>query len=128
MNTKNNLALIGILVLILAIVVVVMVFAGSQTKSDPATDAFAKYLASKNVTMYGAYWCAHCQNQKKSFGSSFQFVPYVECTKDTAKCTAAGVEYFPTWIFPDGNKLVGEISLEDLAKASGYELPITSNK
>ena len=31
--------------------------------------------------MYGAYWCPHCQAQKKVFGESFQYVPYVECTQ-----------------------------------------------
>ena len=31
-------------------------------------DTFAKCLASKDVVVYGAYWCPHCQNQKKLFG------------------------------------------------------------
>jgi hypothetical protein len=127
MNNKNTFVLAGVLVLILAVIVLAIIFTGGQTKSDPAIDAFAQYLASKKVTMYGAYWCAHCQNQKKLFGNSFQYIPYVECTEDTAKCAAAGIEGFPTWILPDGTKLVGEQSFENLAKASGYQFSVTSD-
>ena len=69
--------------------------------------------------MYGAYWCSHCQNEKRAFGDSFRFVPYVECTRETAKCAAAGIEGFPTWIFPDGRKLVGEQGLRRISQESG---------
>jgi len=34
-------------------------------------DAFAKCLASRQVTMYGLYWCEHCAEQKKMFGLHF---------------------------------------------------------
>ena len=33
-------------------------------------DSFAKCLAGENVTMYGAYWCPHCKEQKSLFGKS----------------------------------------------------------
>ena len=35
-------------------------------------------MASKQVKMYGAYWCPHCAEQKEVLGSSYRFV-YVEC-------------------------------------------------
>lgn len=88
--------------------------------------AFAQCLADKKVTMYGAYWCQHCQNQKALFGDAFKLVPYVECTENTKLCTEKGIEGFPTWLVPDGKggetKLEGEQTFDDLAKASGCVL------
>src|SRR3989344_9601925 len=60
-------------------------------------DDFAKCLATNNVTMYGAYWCAHCKSQKEMFGNSFQYVKYVECTEDVALCLENKIEAYPTW-------------------------------
>ncbi len=102
-------------------------------KNEPVSlfnlDGFAKCLAEKQVTMYGAYSCVHCQNQKKMFGDSFQYVPYVECTQEPKKCMDAGVQAFPTWINAveatdaAAPKLTGEVSLEKLAAFSGCTLP-----
>ena len=33
-------------------------------------DSFAQCLAQKEITMYGAVWCPHCQAQKKEFDNS----------------------------------------------------------
>ncbi|MFH1162371.1 MAG: thioredoxin domain-containing protein [Candidatus Jorgensenbacteria bacterium] len=116
--------------IILAIFVVILIFAflflnsrGTGKYSDEALNAFAQCLAAKNVTMYGAYWCSHCQNQKAMFGSSFKHVPYVECTTEPQKCLAAKVEGYPTWVLADGTQLAGERPLETLAAASGCALP-----
>ncbi|MDP3948777.1 MAG: hypothetical protein Q8Q17_02410 [bacterium] len=93
-------------------------------------DSFAQCLASKGITMYGAEWCSHCQNEKNRFGDSFRFVPYVECPADPNRCLSAGVNAYPTWIFPaslaDGpgdKKLVGEQGLQKLSDESGCPLP-----
>jgi len=123
MSTKNTLILVGVLVLIVVAIVLIAVFAGGSTKLNPAVDTFAKCLASKNAVMYGAYWCPHCQNQKKLFGSSFQYVPYVECTQDVAKCTAMNVQGYPTWIFSDGSRVEGEQSFQDLSNKTGCPAP-----
>ncbi len=99
-------------------------------KNRPSTDtgpnkydSFAQCLAEKKVTMYGAVWCTHCQNQKKEFGSAFKYVPYVECPENTKICTEKNIEGFPTWLTEDGRKLVGEQSFEKLAELSGCVLP-----
>jgi len=100
-----------------------------QENNVPKTDvvALAQCLASKKVTMYGAYWCSHCQNQKALFGDAFKYVPYVECTENEKSCTSKGVQGFPTWLVPDASgvetKLEGEQSFEALSKAS--ECPLT---
>jgi hypothetical protein len=81
----------------------------------------AQCLTQKGVIMYGAYWCPHCQNQKKAFGSDQQFIKYQECDPkgaggDRKACLEAGVTSYPTWGFPGQGNLVGEQSVADLAK------------
>lgn len=110
---------VGILVLVLIAVSLVWYFASGSAKPNPALDGFAQCLASKNVTMYGLYSCPHCQDQKKAFGGSFQYVPYVECTQNAAKCTAMNIEKVPTWIFADGSRVEGVMSFGELSDKSG---------
>ena len=111
----------------LAAIIVGGVWLGGRTSNDAPSplDDFAKCLEQNEVTMYGADWCPHCQNEKKEFGSAFQYVPYVECPKNPKKCLDMGVDGYPTWIFKDGHKLVGEQGLEKLARESGCALPTT---
>lgn len=97
---------------------------GAKKEAEPGKyDTFAKCLAEKQVTMYGAAWCSHCQNEKKAFGASFKYVPYVECPDNPKVCLDKGVNGYPTWIFPDGKKLEGEQGLLNLSKESGCPLP-----
>lgn len=91
-------------------------------------DDFAKCLTESGAKMYGAYWCPHCAEQKKMFGSSVKYIPYVECdprgdNANEAACDAAGVDSFPTWIFADGSKIGGTTSLRQLSIKTGCELP-----
>lgn len=89
-----------------------------QIEAPGQYDAFAQCLADKDVTMYGAAWCAHCQSQKKLFGNSFRLIPYVECPENTQLCIDKEINGYPTWILPDGKKLEGEQTLEKLAQES----------
>jgi hypothetical protein len=120
MNKKAIIITTIILVLLIAGIIVIY-------PKNPATpgklDEFAKCLRDKGVTMYGAYWCSHCQNEKKAFGDSFKFVPYVECTEDSQKCISAGVQNYPTWTFPAGRKFEGEQGLQKLSQISDCPLP-----
>ena len=88
--------------------------------------ALAQCLSDKGATMYGAEWCSHCQAEKARFGDASTFVPYVECPQEPDKCLAAGIEGYPTWIFADGRKLVGEQGLEKLAQVSGCQFGTSS--
>ena len=90
-------------------------------------DAFAQCLATKQVAMYGLYWCDHCAEQKKMFGSSFQHITYVECgikgsRAEEPACIQAGVKNFPTWKFSDGSMVEGIKPLEFLSEKSGCSL------
>lgn len=85
-------------------------------------DVFAKCLKEEGVTMYGADWCPHCQNEKNAFGDSFKFVPYVECPDNPKLCIEKGINGYPTWILRDGKRLEGEQGIEKLSKESGCPL------
>lgn len=83
-------------------------------------DQLATCLTQKGVKMYGAYWCVHCQAQKKAFGTSFAKINYIECslpggTGQTEACIQAKIESYPTWEFGDGERITGEIKLDQLA-------------
>lgn len=117
---QNNL-IIGAIVVVIVIIGIYYFY--PKNVASGKYDSFAQCLASKNITMYGAYWCPHCQNEKRAFGDSFRYVPYVECTEDVQKCLNAGIRGYPTWIFPDGNKLVGFQELQKLSEASSCPLP-----
>jgi hypothetical protein len=112
-------------ILIIMAVILLLIFWQRSGVKAPASalDSFAQCLADKGAVMYGADWCLHCQNEKKAFGESFKFIPYVECPDDPQRCLAAGIKGYPTWIFPDGKKLLGEQGIEKLSEESGCLLP-----
>jgi hypothetical protein len=140
----NNKVIVIVIVVALPLLVFCLWYFSATASPYGNLPAFAACLRDKQVTMYGTYWCPHCRNEKARFGSSFKFVPYVECTQEVAKCTAANVTGYPTWIFPDlpdslrqpdktsflagdskqagGRRLEGDQSLETLARESGCTL------
>lgn len=105
-----------------AVIVLAVWYWKSPAKPAGALDSFAQCLREKQITMYGAYWCPHCQSEKQAFGSSFKYVPYVECTEETQKCLDAGIRGYPTWIFPEDKRLEGELGLEKLSRESACPL------
>lgn len=64
-------------------------------------DEFAKCLTDKDFVMYGAVWCSHCKEQKNMFGSSFQYINYVECPDNINLCKEKGVDGVPAWEIQD---------------------------
>ena len=91
-------------------------------------DTFASCIKDSGALFYGAFWCPHCQNQKAMFGSSAKLLPYVECSTPDGKsqlplCTDAGVTGYPTWLFVDGTRESGEVSLEKLSEKTNCPLP-----
>ena len=123
MNQKNIFILI-ICLLILGTIATVLIQSRGSTVPSTKYDTFAECLASKKLTMYGAVWCSHCKAQKALFGDSFKYASYVECTENPNECLAKGVEQYPTWIDANGQKYVGEQSLEKLSEISSCVLPI----
>ncbi|MAG50706.1 hypothetical protein CL621_03675 [archaeon] len=105
---------------IFSFLVILVVLSGCSQGSSKY-DTFAKCLTEKRVTMYGTEWCSHCQNQKKAFGDSFQFINFVDCDRNKDICLEKGIRGYPTWII-DGKAYPGEQRLERLASLSGCEL------
>lgn len=125
MSSSQSKAVITLATLVL-VVLPIVIWAKLSWKSPQAGqyDDLVKCLAAKNVKMYGAYWCVHCQNIKKAFGSSWQYIKYIECSLpggkgQTQECNEAGIKGYPTWVFGDGEQLSGEVKLKQLAEKSG---------
>ena len=104
-QTKFILFIVGIIVLVGGI--------GFFVSRDPGKfDEFAKKLTDGGAKFYGAFWCSHCQAQKKEFGSSQKYLPYVECsnTDNSPKqvCLDDKIEGYPTWSFGNGIRLTSD--------------------
>jgi thiol-disulfide isomerase/thioredoxin len=132
MNNKRNIKIfvliIGLLILG-TIATVLLRSGGSSAPIEPGKyDAFATCLKDKGAVFYGAFWCAHCQAEKKLFGSSQKLLPYVECSLPSGQgqtqiCIDKKIESYPTWTFADGSQLNGEIPLQQLADKTSCVLP-----
>jgi len=119
--TSKHLAIVAIVAVAAVAVYFIGVYLTGRATEVGKYDDFAKCLTEKGVTMYGAEWCSHCKNQKKMFGSSFQYVNYVECPKNPNLCNSKGIQGYPTWEI-DGELYSGERPLESLSSLSGCPL------
>ncbi len=123
---KNSVAIFWLIIILL---IVVGVGSSFYVGSKPGKyDTFAQCLKDKGVIFYGAFWCPHCQATKRMFGSSQRLLPYTECSTPNGQdqlqvCKDAGVQSYPTWVFPDGTRLNGERTMAELSSASGCQLP-----
>jgi thiol-disulfide isomerase/thioredoxin len=131
---KIFILIIGLLVLG-TIATVVVQSSGTSVPSGPGKyDAFAQCLKDKGAVFYGAFWCPHCQAQKKAFGSSAKLLPYVECSTADANgqtqiCIDKKIQSYPTWELADGTRIPDDspdgagVKLETLAAKTGCILP-----
>ncbi len=99
-----------------------------ETNKPSVYSEFAQCIADSGAKFYGAFWCTHCQSQKKMFGSAAKLLPYIECSTPDAKslfpiCTEKKIESFPTWDFADGSRQTGEMQLSALAEKTKCVLP-----
>ena len=122
-NQKLNKVFGGLLIVLIFVAFSIWFAEAFKNVPQGKYDNFAQCLTDKGVTMYGADWCPHCQNEKKAFGDSFRLITYVECPDNPQQCTDANVENYPTWILSDARRLVGEQGLEKLSEESGCILP-----
>jgi len=121
-KSRNRLIWVGIAV------VAILAYVGFWYYSNHRYDEFAKCLSTKQVKMYGLYWCPHCIEQKEKFGKAFQYVPYVECAikgsrELTPECKAAGVKLFPSWQFGTNPPVEGIFPMQELSDKTGCSLP-----
>ncbi len=123
----NKQTLISI-VIVVAVVIAGLVILPKQSNKPGQYDELAACIASKGATFYGAFWCPHCAEQKKMFGTSVSKLPYVECSTPDAKgqtpiCIEKGIQSYPTWDFMDGSRLTGPQTPATLAEKTGCPMP-----
>ncbi len=99
----------------------------SKVDNSGKLDKFAQCISESGAVFYGAFWCPHCQDQKKEFGSASGYLPYVECSNtdnsQTQACADKKIMSYPTWVFTDGSELTGKLSFETLADKTKCALP-----
>ena len=88
------------------------------------------------------FWCPHCAKVKKSFGTSFDYIDYVECDPkcDVAQgeavpafchgheghseeCLDKGIDKYATFEFSDGSRISGEPTFQELGEKSNCPVP-----
>jgi len=100
-----------------------------SSASRPGTLALAEHLTAKGATMYSAYWCPHCHEQKEMFGKEAAAkLKIVECAPDgrdsqAALCKSKNIQGFPSWEI-NGKIDSGVKPLAKLAELSGYKGPL----
>ena len=90
--------------------------------SPPEAIALAKCLTAKGAKLYSANWCGACRYQKDLFGKEAVkelAIVDVDRKENRAECKRLKIRCIPTWIMPDGKKLEGARSLNELARKSG---------
>jgi len=119
--------------LFLLLPLVGLVTLGVWTRVEAASLAnFGRCLKHSGAVFYGASWCPHCRSQRAALAEAMDQVRYVECAVpgdpegSASECRSANVNSYPTWIFGDGSRLSGELSLGRLAAKTGCELPAGS--
>ena len=79
-NIKIFVSVIGLIILGTIGTVLLRAKSNNIPPAPGKYDVFATCLKDKGAVFYGAFWCSHCQDQKKLFGSSAKLLPYVECS------------------------------------------------
>jgi len=127
-SNTGMLVLFGVIILVLILVLIFSFSGGGADYSVAEVDAFAQCITEQGAIMYGAFWCPHCARTKKMFGSSFQYVEYVECdprgdNEQSERCIAEGIEEYDTWVFADGSRHISEPTFEELSAKTGCPVP-----
>lgn len=125
---KTTYIYVGLVVLLLVgIVTLRNISKDTETAVDTPFDTFAQCLTDAGAKFYGAYWCPHCQAQKKLLQNSKK-IPYIECSTpngqaQTQICIEEKITGYPTWKFADGTVGDGEQTLQELSDKTSCALP-----
>ena len=80
-------------------------------------DDFARCLSRERATYYTASWCPYCARQNDMFGAAVRYLRTVDCSHG-----CASISSFPTWVFADGSRFSGVVSLAPLGSRTGCRL------
>lgn len=128
MSMKKNKSWIGWTIGVIIFAGIIWLLVSVQGAQAGPYKEFAQCLDEAGAKFYGAYWCPHCNDQKKMFKGAASSLPYIECAIPGGQgqmqvCVDAGIEGYPTWIFEDGERMSGAIPLEVLAEKTSCALP-----
>lgn len=110
---KKTLAIrIFLFALIVVAIVVIMRVVVKASMVTGKYDSFATCLVKKDLKFFGAFWCPHCQAQKREFGGSAKLLPYIECSTPDGQgvkpiCQDNKIEGYPTWVYPQAITVEG---------------------
>jgi len=123
MNTKSFIIFIAVVIFIVG---GIGIFMNRDSFKPSKLEPFAQCIKDSGAEFYGAFWCTHCQDQKKEFGNASKLLPYIECSNidntQTQVCKDKKIESYPTWIFKDGTTLKGKLDLQTLASKTSCTL------
>jgi len=130
MSNNNKVFLLFSILVVFTLGIIFIFSPNTNARTD--LDDFTKCIKEKGAVFYGAFWCKFCQNQKNMFGTSKNIIPYQECSTPSGntqvkECNDKNINTFPTWVFLDGTRLTGVVSLENLALKTGCTLPVKSD-
>jgi thiol-disulfide isomerase/thioredoxin len=132
---KNVKIFISVIVLLILGTIATALLQSTAVPPGPGKyDEFATCLKDQGAVFYGAFWCPHCQSQKKLFGSSQKLLPYIECSTADGRgqlqiCKDKGIQNYPTWMLKDGTLIPNDstngsgVKLETLAAKTSCVLP-----
>jgi|SRR3989344_106005 len=114
-------------IIIVAVIILFGYLYLTRNSDEPGKyDSFAQCLKDSGAKFYGSYQCIHCKTQKDMFGNSADLLPYIECGAlggpQSLVCQQAGITSYPTWDFPDGERISGSLSFDVLSKHTNCTL------
>lgn len=127
-NMKKKYKLRYVVIGLLGVALLIAISLYFKANQEPGKlDSFAKCLKNSGAKLYGASWCPHCQNQKAIFEKSAKYLPDIECAGPGGKginsiCREAKITGYPTWVFADGSRVSGEMSLAELSEKTACQL------
>ncbi|MEO1619121.1 MAG: peptidylprolyl isomerase, partial [Planctomycetota bacterium] len=99
----------------------------AEGEAMPDLVQFAQAIAGTNTRLYGAAWSSQTTEQMQLFADGANELPFVEVTNPDGTVNDAGImnniTQVPTWIFDDGSRAVGVLSLEELSQRTGISIP-----
>ena len=112
-------------VIFLILLLSVVFLTGCTQEADSRADALVSHMEKTGVKMYGAFWCGHCEQQKKTLGESVKNI-YIECDargddEQAELCIEKGIEGYPTFELSDGSFISGVHSIDELIEITGFE-------
>ncbi|VVB79439.1 Uncharacterised protein [uncultured archaeon] len=111
---RHSMITLGVIILVVIVALSVIYFR-SLNPGVPAD--IAKCIGDKSE-LYVKLGCTHCEDQKKMFGDSYQYLKTIDCFYNLDLCLNKSIQATPTWII-EGKQYVGLQQIETLQRVTG---------